>query len=189
MAYLKPRAVSLPGGSRIATVYNQPNLADAYAIELPPGTARDPELLARFIFAHQPRWVAALMAFRDSCVSALGLKTGRSLRSLNDRRQRIGIFKLYETDNREVLMGEDDKHLDFRASVFYRSAEGPMGGGERGTFNSRPVPQPGRPHISRAHRSVPSSDCSGVPTTSCSARVAARDRSPILSLVELVLGI
>ena len=127
MAQLQPRAVALPGGSRIATVYAQPNLADAYAMELPPGTARDPELLARFIFAHQPRWVAALMAVRDSCVSALGLKTGRSLRSLGDRRQRIGIFKLYETDNQEVLISEDDKHLDFRASVFYRSAGGPMG--------------------------------------------------------------
>ena len=105
-------------------MYREPNLADAYSIDLPLGTTQDPELLARFIFAHQPRWVAALMEIRDSCASVFGLKTGRSLRASQMQRQRIGIFKLYETKPLEVLVGEDDKHLDFRASVLYRASEG-----------------------------------------------------------------
>ncbi len=124
MSRAEPHAVPLPRESRISAVYTRPNLADAYAIDLPLGTARDPELLARFIFAHQPRWVAALMDVRDSVVSVLGLKTGRSLRSASEQLNRIGIFKVYETHRFEVLMGENDKHLDFRASVLYREAQG-----------------------------------------------------------------
>ncbi|MEO7156927.1 MAG: DUF2867 domain-containing protein [Vicinamibacterales bacterium] len=125
MSHREPHAIPLPRESCIEAVYGQPNLADAYAMDLPPGTTRDPEVLARFIFAHQPRWVADLMEVRDSCVSLLGLKTGRSLRSADGRRERIGIFKVYESGPLEVIVGEDDKHLDFRASVLYRAADGP----------------------------------------------------------------
>ena len=125
MSQDRPHAIPLPRESCIKAVYGQPDLADAYSIDLPPGTTRDPERLARFIFEHQPRWVAALMEVRDSCVSLLGLKTGRSLRSSDGQRQRIGIFKLYEASPLEVIVGEDDKHLDFRASVLYRAADGP----------------------------------------------------------------
>ena len=126
MSHVTPQAVPLPHESCISDVYTRPNLADAYSIDLPLGTARDPELLARFIFSHQPRWVAALMDVRDTVVSVIGLKTGRSLRSANERRDRIGIFKVYETRRFEVLVGENDKHLDFRASVLYREAQGPQ---------------------------------------------------------------
>ena len=122
MSRSEPQSVALPAESRIGAVYPHPNLADAFSIDLPPGTVRDPEALARFLFSHQPRWVAALMNVRDSLVAGLGLKTGRSLRA-GVQPSRIGIFKLYETGPLEVLVGEDDKHLDFRASVLYRAAD------------------------------------------------------------------
>ena len=119
-----PRAVALPAESRINTVYPHPHLADAYSIDLPRGTSQDPELLARFIFSRQPRWVAALMGMRDTMVTAFGLKTGRNLRADDGQGGRVGIFKLYEKSGAEVIVGEDDKHLDFRASVLYRPARG-----------------------------------------------------------------
>lgn len=117
----EPRAVPMPPESRIGGCYVTTDLADAFAIDLPPGVTRDPESLARFIFSCQPRWVAALMAVRDACVSLLGLKTGRGLRSLDGERDRIGIFRLYQTLPTEVIIGEDDRHLDFRASVLHRA--------------------------------------------------------------------
>ncbi len=118
----QPKSVPLPAESRLLAVYDRTDLADAYSIALPRGTSSDPELLARFVFSHQPRWVAALMAVRDTVVAGFGLKTGRSLRLPEQQRGRIGIFRVYETSAREVIMGEDDKHLDFRASVFLRPA-------------------------------------------------------------------
>ena len=120
MSLEQPSAVSLPSESRIGAFYAQVNLADAFAIDLPHGTARDPELLARFVFAHQPRWIAALMAIRDSIVSRLGLKTAKELSSPRAKGTRIGIFRVYETNAVEVIMGEDDKHLNFRASALYQ---------------------------------------------------------------------
>jgi hypothetical protein len=125
MSCVEPYPVPLPVESRITSVYQRPNLADAYSIELPQGTARDPELLARFIFSYEPPWVSALMGVRDSVVSVFGLKTGRSLRSLGEQSHRIGIFKLYEKNSNEVLVGEDDNHLNFRASVLYREPSTP----------------------------------------------------------------
>lgn len=125
MSAVTPHAVALPEESCIAALYGRPSLADAFSIDLPPGTTHDPELLARFIFSRRPAWVAALMNLRDTCVSAFGLKTGRALRASDVHRHRIGIFRLYEIRPLEVLVGEDDKHLDFRASVLYRAAEGP----------------------------------------------------------------
>ena len=125
MSLTHPRAVPLPPESRIAAVYAQVNLADAYAIDLPPGTTRSPEALARFVFAHQPLWISILMRIRDALVAGLGLKTARSLSSVGAAGSRIGIFKVYEANSVEVLMGEDDKHLDFRASALYQPAVRP----------------------------------------------------------------
>jgi hypothetical protein len=120
MSLTQPRAVPLPPESRIAAVYAHVNLADAYAIDLPPGTARSPEVLARFVFAHQPPWISILMRIRDALVGGFGLKTARSLSSAGAVGLRIGIFKVYEANSVEVIMGEDDKHLNFRASALYQ---------------------------------------------------------------------
>jgi len=111
--------VSLPAESGIARAYASPHLADAYSIELPPEALTEPELLARFIFAHQPPWVGTLTAIRDALVGGLGLKTAKQLTSLGAQSKtgRLGIFKIYGTSPTEVVVGEDDRHLDFRLSV------------------------------------------------------------------------
>ena len=120
MSLTQPRAVPLPPESRIAAVYAHVNLADAYAIDLPPRTARSPEVLARFVFAHQPQWISILLRIRDALVGGFGLKTVSSLRSAGAVGTRLGIFKVYEANSVEVIMGEDDRHLDFRASALYQ---------------------------------------------------------------------
>jgi len=110
--------VALPAGSRITGFYAATNLADAFAIGLPEGTLRNPETLARFLFAAQPAWVGHLMQLRDTLVAGFGLKTARQLTAASG--QRVGIFKVYETHANEIILGEDDKHLDFRVSVLVR---------------------------------------------------------------------
>lgn len=121
--------VSVPPESEIATAYASTNLADAYSIELPPGASTNPELLARFIFAHQAPWVGGLLAVRDAVVDRFGLKTAKQLMSLNTERksERVGIFRIYRTSPTEVILGEDDKHLDFRLSVLCSNQPTPGG--------------------------------------------------------------
>ena len=121
--------VSLPQESGIANIYPSPNLADAYTIELPSGALVNPELLARFIFSQQARWVSSLMAVRDAVVGRFGLKTVKQLTSLGAESEtgRVEIFKIYGTSPSEVVLGEDDKHLDFRISVLCSGSPSPGG--------------------------------------------------------------
>lgn len=122
--YAYPTPVPLPAQSAVARVYPSVQLADAFAIQLPPGAAQDPEVLARFMFANQPAWIAMLMRVRDTIVSAFGLKTGKHLATLatEARAERVGIFKIYSKNATEIVVGEDDTHLDFRVSVMRTSA-------------------------------------------------------------------
>ena len=112
-------AVALPPESGIAGAYESVNLADAYAIRLPAGALRSPELLARFIFSQQAPWISGLMRVRDALVAGFGLKTAKHLMPLGSeaRERRVGLFKIYSTSATEIVLGEDDKHLDFRVSV------------------------------------------------------------------------
>ena len=112
--------VLIPDDSAIRFIYQSVDLSDAYSIDLPPGTSTDPEQLARHVFAHQAFWVSGLMTVRDLAVSGFGLKTIKRLKSLNPEaaKDRVGIFKIYSKRHHEIILGEDDKHLDFRLSVY-----------------------------------------------------------------------
>lgn len=111
--------VALPVESGVRHIYKATNLADAYSIQLPEGATTNPELLARFIFSQQSRWVAGLMAVRDVLVAGFRLKTSSQLQKVEcaAKANRVGIFKIYSKSAHEIILGEDDKHLDFRLSV------------------------------------------------------------------------
>src|SRR5260221_7350450 len=121
--------VSLPPASRIAKAYASTNLADPSSIELPSGASTNPELLARFIFSHQAPWISSLIAVRDAIVGGFGLKTAKQLTLLGveSKTGRLGIFKIFSTSPAEIVLGEDDKHFDFRLSVLCSNQPSPGG--------------------------------------------------------------
>lgn len=108
-----------PDEAGIKQLYARADLADAYAVRLPNDAVSDPEQLARFLFGQQAHWVTALMRTRDALVAGFGVKTSGHLRRAPESSQgrRIGIFKIYSCNTNEIVMGEDDNHLDFRISV------------------------------------------------------------------------
>ena len=118
--------VEIPAESAIARFYERTNLADAYSVNMPAGSITNPELLARFIFSQQATWIKSLMKIRDALVAGLGLKTSAQLMAPDTHRQaeRVGIFKIYNTTEREIILGEDDTHLDFRLSVLCSATPG-----------------------------------------------------------------
>ncbi len=77
-------------------------------------------------FTSDPAWVGWLFALRNTIVSFLGLKTSNSetdrqklLAGFNcEVGQRLGLFKVFDKNEHEVIIGEDDRHLDFRVSLF-----------------------------------------------------------------------
>ncbi|MEZ0471494.1 DUF2867 domain-containing protein [Luteimonas salinilitoris] len=103
----------------ILGVYPTTDLADAYAIELPSSATEDPETLARFVFSQKSAVVAGLLAIRDALVGIFGIKTTRQLKSheREDKSTRVGMFRIYSSGRSEIVLGEDDKHLDFRLSL------------------------------------------------------------------------
>ena len=119
-------ATAIPRESGIMHIYPSTHLADAFAITLPAGATTNPEQLARFIFSQQPKWINALLKVRDVLVVGFGIKTSSELAKLGaeGRAKRVGIFKIYEYTPREIVLGEDDSHLDFRLSVFCQPSPG-----------------------------------------------------------------
>jgi hypothetical protein len=65
------------------------------------------------------------MRIRDTTVARFGIKTSKQLQNCGGKR--IGIFKIYETSTHEIVLGEDDIHLDFRLSVLYLAKTGSAG--------------------------------------------------------------
>jgi hypothetical protein len=123
--------VALPVESGVTHVYRSVNLADAYAIRLPLSASNDPDVLARFIFSQQPSWIGTLLGLRDVLVAGFGLKTSKQLALVAagaKTSERVGIFKVYSTNETEIVLGEDDKHLDFRLSVLCSTGAAPDSG-------------------------------------------------------------
>ena len=85
--------------------------------------------IAKAFFTSAPKWVGILFILRNKIVSVFGLKTGKKV---NDSQQqlenfkfepneRIGLFKVFSKTKNEVIIGEDDKHLNFRISLLTES--------------------------------------------------------------------
>lgn len=81
------------------------------------------EEVARRVFAGRP---PRLMRLRDALVRPFGLKTSPSGPRPPPRflpGERIGLFTLFERNEEELLLGEDDRHLDFRVCLRVAGAE------------------------------------------------------------------
>jgi len=111
--------------SRIAKFYQGADLVDAFAIGLPTDAPHDPRALADRMFASPPRWLEVLMKTRDLLVQRLGIKTSQQLSAAAEfpARDHLYIFNIYEVAEDEIVLGADDRHLDFRVSVSVRRAD------------------------------------------------------------------
>jgi hypothetical protein len=111
------REVRVPTGSRLAALYPGADLADAFAVTLPPSASRDMEGLTRFLLSDPPGWFRILLTIRDAVMRPFGIKTSSSMRDSADAARRIDFFPLLAVHEDELVLGEDDRHLDFRLSA------------------------------------------------------------------------
>lgn len=108
--------VDLPQSSALKPLYAKAGFADAFAIDLPSNATGDAERLAVHVLMGQPHWVGWLLALRDVLVAGFGLKTSSRLRD-DAATDRLDFFRVYDRRRYEIVLGEDDRHLDFRLSV------------------------------------------------------------------------
>lgn len=114
-----------PIDSALAPQYPGADLVDAFATLLPARATNDMDQLARAVLAQPAWWMKALMASRDAAVAPLGVKTSRAIARERQASDRIGFFPVQARTSRELIVGEDDRHLDFRASILLQ--DGPDG--------------------------------------------------------------
>ncbi|MBI5259199.1 MAG: DUF2867 domain-containing protein [Burkholderiales bacterium] len=98
---------------------------DCHVVRVP---ASDTTALGHFlqVVARTPRWVNLLMALRNRTVALFGLKNLGALGGFDPAKpesayrpgERVGIFTLIQNTPDEVLLGDDDKHLEVVLSVF-----------------------------------------------------------------------
>jgi hypothetical protein len=120
---IEAHAVPIPSASVLAPLYAGADLLDAFAIHLPAGASNDPEVLARVAFERQAAWIRALTWVRDTVMAAVGVKSSRAIGAAAATRglQVIGYFPVLSKSAGEMVLGGDDRHLDFRVAVLVRT--------------------------------------------------------------------
>lgn len=101
-----------PGGTRELLPGAQ--YADAFSVTVPNPNLTVGEA-ARAMWSSAPGWVHALMAVRNLAVAPFGLK--KAVEGKAASHPTIGIFPVVSETPDRVVMGFDDKHLDFRVIV------------------------------------------------------------------------
>lgn len=98
----------LPRGSDLWRSYRDGDFIDCYAVASSLGP-REAALRGLAL----PRWAASLLSLRNAIVRPFGLKT-----EADPGLPSVGLFPIRKDDPQEFILGLDDRHLDFRITVF-----------------------------------------------------------------------
>lgn len=109
---MAPGPVALPGN--LDGILQGSDFADAFALDV-----EEPDLdamvAARRAMENVPRWVTRLLRARDTIVRPFGVETVNEIAARPG--PRCGFFPILQASPSRVVMGLDDRHLDFRIVV------------------------------------------------------------------------
>lgn len=111
--------IAPPAESCLSDWYAGASLTDSFAVTLPPDAPTGVDTLATLLFADPPVWFTILLAVRDRVMAPFGVKGSHALSA----GERIAFFPILSRSADEIVLGADDRHLDFRASVMLRRAD------------------------------------------------------------------
>ncbi len=101
----RARQVAVPRSPLLARALPAVDWSDAYGVVYPQGAPGDPLEWADAVFQAPPPWVRALFGVREVAVRLVGIEPGGA------------AVRTVAWSPDEVLLGIDQKHLSFRASV------------------------------------------------------------------------
>lgn len=130
----------LPEASRIRLALPGADFADCY-VAADPAPGLSPMQAWLDTVACTPAWTRLLMAWRNRLVRLVGLKDLGGIGELDARARRktaaefrvgdrVGIFDIRHLGEDEVLMGQDDRHLEVQVSLCKRQRLGADGRNE-----------------------------------------------------------
>lgn len=81
--------------------------------------------IGKAFFMSGPKWIEKLFDFRNKIVGFFGLKISGKISQRQhmldnfkaEKGEQIGLFKVFDKTENEIILGEDDKHLNFRVSL------------------------------------------------------------------------
>jgi len=114
------RRTTPPSESVVASWYKNASLLDSYSIDLSASEQSSMRVLATLTVGNPPAWQKALIAVRDAMVTPFGLKTSGTVRASRDSNERVDFFPVQWEGRDEIVLGADDRHLDFRLSLLRR---------------------------------------------------------------------
>jgi hypothetical protein len=125
---IKVLEVPVPQASSLLRTLKTVHFSDAYQTKCNPKLNVQDAYEA--IFGHSPQWVRSLLTVRGMVASVLGLKHvadadfSRAPGENYQVTQRVGLFSVQSNESNELIVGDNDKHLDFRISIYRSSANG-----------------------------------------------------------------
>jgi hypothetical protein len=97
----------LPKNSLLTDRINKSDFIDCYSVQSNLSTRQAAEIITNF-----PGWASFLVKIRNAVVSKFGL-----LSDGPEASDKVGFFPVESENDRELIAGFDDKHLNFRVSV------------------------------------------------------------------------
>jgi hypothetical protein len=101
------RTDTLPAASSLWSLHQPGDFLDCYSVA---STLSPREAATRGLAF--PGWVLALLALRNGILRPFGLKTGAGPATPS-----VGIFPVLKDDGQELVLGLDDRHLNFRIGL------------------------------------------------------------------------
>ena len=81
--------------------------------------------VCKAFFSTGPKWINGLFTLRNKIVAIFGLKTSENKKGQEELKhfncevgEQVGLFKVFNKTDNEIILGEDDKHLDFKVSLY-----------------------------------------------------------------------
>ncbi len=116
---------ALPIQSKISEVLTDAYFYDCYSFCTKKKSRKSLQIWIDHV-SQTPSWINFLMASRNKLVSSFGLKNLGHLGVLNVDKviddykigDRVGIFTLVFISDNEIILGDSDKHLDVKVSVY-----------------------------------------------------------------------
>ncbi len=109
MLFPSVETAPLPRDSALWALYRSGDFIDGYRVKAPYAPREAAQIAMKF-----PVWVRALLGLRQIIMWPFGLKGEGS------GKDSIAIFPVCKDTEQELVLGFDDKHLDFRISILSR---------------------------------------------------------------------
>lgn len=121
---------NLPKGTIIGQLFGKIDYQDSYCVSMYNPHDYSVDYLAQQLFSSTPEWVHRLMTLRNLIVSFFGLKGGNIDKTkihnpsvFYPKGSKIAIFTVYDRNDHEIVMAENDKHLNFRTSIMIENVK------------------------------------------------------------------